>query len=83
MAGNSLSPNLDLEYVQALRAAIDVVNRQLKDQGVKTSLITRRKIIELAREHLAQQRRATARFGRATLKQGQTVLRSGRFYSPR
>jgi hypothetical protein len=52
MAGNSLSPNLDHEHRDALRAAIQVVTRRLKEQGVKTSLIARSKIVELAIEHL-------------------------------
>jgi hypothetical protein len=36
----------------ALRAAIAAVTRRLKEQGVKTSLIARSRIIALAIEHL-------------------------------
>jgi hypothetical protein len=46
------SQKTDLEHAQALHAAIQVVTRQLKEQGVKTSLIARRKLIELAIQHL-------------------------------
>jgi hypothetical protein len=60
-ANGSLSPNPNLDHAQ-LQAAIAVVTRQLKEQGVKTSLIARRKIIALAIEHLraSQAQRAKA-----------------------
>jgi hypothetical protein len=62
MASSSLSPNLDLEHRAALRAAIQAVTRRLKERGVKTSLISRRRIVTLAIEHLraAQAQRAKA-----------------------
>ena len=76
-AARSLSPNLDLEYFQALRAAIDVVTRQLKAQGVKTSLVARNRLVELAREHLRQERQASARAGAA----GEALVEIARSYA--
>jgi hypothetical protein len=40
-----------------------VVTRQLKEQGVKTSLIARRKIVTLAIEHLRATQSATSEVG--------------------
>jgi hypothetical protein len=67
VATRSLSPNLDLAHRDALRAAIQVVTRRLKEQGVKTSLIARRRIIELAIQHLRAAQAQRAKAARADL----------------